>query len=983
MTEETGSNRGGRFVAGIEPWLLGGAMFAVYLSTLYHYATPANLGRLAEVSGWSWAPKFFAPITCLVIFPIHWLPDQWKLAGLNVFAAGCAALTLALLARSVALLPHDRTNEQRLREFSESSTLSIRSAWLPPLLAVLVCGLQCSFWERAVEFRDESYIDSGEIFNLLLFAYLIRCLLEYRVSRRESWLTRFALVYGLGLANNWAMIAFFPCFLVAVIWIKGFDFFDWRFMLRMFLCGLASASLFFALPLLDSFQHYAQGGFFDYLSQVVKADYDALRHLPPDRKVTLVIFALTFALPLLMMSIRWGSSFGDNSPMGVALATFGFNVLHIFFLICGLWVCLDPPFSPRRLVYGAIPYLTLYYIGALCVGYFSGYLLLVFGVRPARSSQRKRRSSPWVGAIVVACVWVLAVLTPVILIARNLPQLRAGQAIAAAYDRYFWRTAQSLPQQSSVLLADSGEEPMIYFLEASLVRHRSGRRDMPIDTFLLANSWDYVSHLDNQYPEMGLSVLLAKRSGTKPADMDCVDLLDRLSANHQVFYLHPSFGYYFERFYPESHGLVYRLAVCPTNSWSLPPVQPGLLEENRAFWRDCRADMEIVAKAMREPADAHQPEALQQFEKLAHLPAESNTFAVYLGRFYSRALNCWTVEMVRSASPTNVAAWKEAHDWFDLAEQLNPDNGPARVNSEFSLDRQDGKPSVFKPFSDFEDKLGNYSAFYQTVNNGGPFDEPNFCLVFGLMLFRGHNYRQALEQFNRQHELMPYDPRGLMQTADSLLYIVNHPGAMDYAYPSPLRTFMTAAQTADEAEHLEPQNTNALYLNAMAHFQLGLYAQMHTNAAAEEGPCVWSQAYSNSLTSLAHLLQIVTNEPSALYLQSMSFMQLSNYGAAIAPLTALLAQTNDAMAYLNRAICHLQTEKYDAAREDYEQVIKLRPRAFQADYGLAQIAYRKKDYPAAIQYYESYESNVPPNWRNLPEFKEVDAKLKELKSAPN
>src|SRR5262249_11777483 len=148
-----------------------------------------------------------------------------KLPALNGFAAGCAALTLVLLARSVALLPHDRTNEQRLREQSEHSFLSIRSAWLPPLFAVLVCGLQLSFWERAVEFRDVSFLDNGEIFNLLLFAYVVRCLLEYRISQKESWLTRFALVYGLGIANNWAMIGFFPAFLAALIWIKGLEFF--------------------------------------------------------------------------------------------------------------------------------------------------------------------------------------------------------------------------------------------------------------------------------------------------------------------------------------------------------------------------------------------------------------------------------------------------------------------------------------------------------------------------------------------------------------------------------------------------------------------------------------------------------------------------------------------------------------------------------------------------------------------------------------
>ena len=77
-------------------------------------------------------------------------------------------MSLALLARSVALLPHDRTHDQRQKERSEFSLLSIRAAWLPPVLAALVCGLQLTFWENATGCA------SAEMFDLLLFAYVIR-----------------------------------------------------------------------------------------------------------------------------------------------------------------------------------------------------------------------------------------------------------------------------------------------------------------------------------------------------------------------------------------------------------------------------------------------------------------------------------------------------------------------------------------------------------------------------------------------------------------------------------------------------------------------------------------------------------------------------------------------------------------------------------------------------------------------------------------
>src|ERR1019366_57091 len=119
--------------------------------------------------------------------------------------AGCATVSLAWLARTVALLPHDRTSAQRRRLLGESPLLAIRTAWLPPALAVLVCGLQLTFWENAIA-------ATGEMFQLLLFAWLVRCLVELRADESRARLPGFALVYGLAVANDWAMVAFGPLF---------------------------------------------------------------------------------------------------------------------------------------------------------------------------------------------------------------------------------------------------------------------------------------------------------------------------------------------------------------------------------------------------------------------------------------------------------------------------------------------------------------------------------------------------------------------------------------------------------------------------------------------------------------------------------------------------------------------------------------------------------------------------------------------------
>jgi hypothetical protein len=226
MATETQTDPRKNFVPRWLPWLLAAVMLLVYWLTLNRWVSLFNLPSVAKISGWTWQPEVLNPITFLVTYPLRWLPATAIPLALNLFSAMCAALVLGLLARSVALLPHDRTDAQRKREGSDFSFLTIGSAWLPPLLAVLVCGLQLTFWERATNW-------TGEMFDLLLFAVVIWSLLEYRLDERVWRLYVAAFVYAAGMEDDWGMVGFFPLFLVAIVWLRGFDFFNLRFLGRM------------------------------------------------------------------------------------------------------------------------------------------------------------------------------------------------------------------------------------------------------------------------------------------------------------------------------------------------------------------------------------------------------------------------------------------------------------------------------------------------------------------------------------------------------------------------------------------------------------------------------------------------------------------------------------------------------------------------------------------------------------------------------
>jgi hypothetical protein len=93
--------------------------------------------------------------------------------------------------------------------------------FLPALFAVLMLATQLTFWQNAV-------VATGEMLNVLVFAFVINCLLEYRVSKMIPWLLVSAFVYGLGASNNWALLGFFPFYLFAVLDQGLFGFFNLR-----------------------------------------------------------------------------------------------------------------------------------------------------------------------------------------------------------------------------------------------------------------------------------------------------------------------------------------------------------------------------------------------------------------------------------------------------------------------------------------------------------------------------------------------------------------------------------------------------------------------------------------------------------------------------------------------------------------------------------------------------------------------------------
>lgn len=1007
------------FVQSKLPWFIAAGAFLVYLITLNHWVTLASLPYVAKVAGWDLIPPLQAPLFFALTLPFRWLPAAWQPIALNVFAAACSALTLALLARSVGLLPHDRTHAQRQRERSEFSLLSIPSAWLPPLFAVLVCGLQLTFWEHSIAATNESL-------DLLLFAYVIRCLLEFRIRQNESWLARMAFVYGIGVTNNWALIGFFPCFLIALVWIKGLSFFQFRFLRRMLTYGVTGLLLYLLLPLIWVWTDMSID-FWQTLREQLVAQKRWLIDVPVLRNRVLVL-SLTSLLPVLIMGIRWPTSFGDTSAAGAVLTNLMFRVIHIVFLAACLWVVFDQKFSPRALVTSTftLPFLSFYYLGALGVGYFSGYILLVFGENKS-SKAWKRKSSAMIllERAMAALVWLAFIGVPAGLVYKNLKSIRDTNA--PALREFAALAAQNLPANGAVVLSDQPVDLLL--LKAHLSSQGTPHKHVLVHSSSLAIP-DYHRQLIKHYPQRWPNLLEGQPEGEIIDDVTLLNWVVDLGKSNSIYYLHPSFGFYFERYYPRPRGLIYELVRYPANVIIPPPLGPAEIATNHAFWSGFS----------------------QQLNTLGRLTERESADARYVSRYYSRALNYLGVQIQREQKLDDAAAR------FQAATELNTNNIPAFVNLEYNKTLRTGESRAQAISKTIEDKFGVHRSWENVLVENGPFDHPEFCFRLAEIFLQQSLYRQAADQFTRvlSFETNNTDVRVALanvylqgQLPDKTLETINEartaigPEALSAERDLELVRIEAAAHFAKtnhasakkallDASERHPSNSSikdALvifynrtkdYTNALAIIDKQLKADpKNIQALINQATILYntqeyvrsaealdralrlepknvrallyqvfisidSKDYKKALSDVERVLEIDSDNHEALLYKGVAYINTKAYKDAIEPLDRLLkAYPSNPNALRNRAIAHLNLDDLSAAKQDYEHLLRYIPKYYVAYYGLGEIAYRRKKRDNAIKYYELYLKYAPND--NSPELtdekKMVNERLKELKAA--
>jgi len=740
----------------------------------------------------------------------------------------------------------------------------------------------------------------------------------------------------LGAGNNWALLGFFPIYLFSLVWIRGLaGFFNLRFLARMALCGVVGALLYFLIPMLGA----ASGGQesfasrFEYLlGREFGAQSYGLKLVPGWLALLAGVPSL---LPLLFAGIKWPSFEGEISAAGNILTRFMFMALHVACLVLTLVTFFDFKYSPSvRMHEQPVSFLTFYYLGALCVGYFSGYMLLVFAPMRLPAWERRHPFTKIFNRTMVAVVWVVSFAAPALLVWQNFPHIRAGNS--HMLQQFADQTLDALPTKTALVLSD--DPTRLYLLQAACER-RGERNEHPMIETESFPHREYIFNLAARYPQLKSVMMtnLARLPSVLPSESLTV-FMYHVAQNSPAYYLHPSFGYYFEALYLKPRGLVYELKAYSTNMTEPPLATEAEIQANQAYW----------AKMENGP--------LQALPALASLDVDDLAVSVD----YAVALDYWGTELQKAGH------LKEAQAQFTEAVRLNTNNFIAAINLQYNERLQKGD---HRPIEDAVETVSKATRIYglePVLRGSGPPDEPDLDLQLGGVLAERGNLGQAARLFQRRLQFLPGDPEAelamaktyvdLRQPAKALDLLNKLRGsskidswklarceAMAYLASGDDATAEKVLRTAVKAD---PNDENRVSTLVEFYRYRGLeYQRAHKDAEA-------ARSFANALTNIDLQLKLLASPnhdsldvPETLVKKAELETLLHSYDAAVSTLGRILQiQPKNYTALLNRALTEIQLKQFQAAKDDFREMGKVLPQqSYLAEYGLAVVANAEKN----------------------------------------
>jgi tetratricopeptide (TPR) repeat protein len=966
--------------------------FLLYLLTLSHGVTAPSLAMTAKIAGWDWQPMASHPLLWLLTLPIRiLLPGAWIAAALNLFSALCAAMTLGLLMRSLELLPW----------FHPLGTLNSWSRRLPFLLALAVCGLEFSFWQDATAL-------TGEMLDLLLLAAAVWCLLEYRVVRDLRWLYRAALVWGLGMADNWVMQFGLVLFVVAAVLLQGIPFFSGRFLLTLLAYVAAGfIALYILLPTVNGLWPGSPWSLGQAWAHSLRETRDVLMGVYytfiSRQRLLGIVMLLFYAVPLVAVFMRAGNEDSSNKPTLDLLLIWFFRGVRVALLLICVWLAFDPVPGPRGVLLSrsnlALPLLSFGYLTALAVGFLAGSLLLI---RPGEEMGWERMlnhlTEKWVHRIIMPALTLLLVVIVLGLGARNLPALQLLNRYPLT--QFGELAVRSLPNNgpgagrekaksthgagvgAGVVLSDFPEKLAVF--QAALAQAPADRRSswLAVDTRSLPLP-EYRKILDRRLPG---AWLVSTTNSHELGPREMVSVLGGLVRNDDkraaALYLHPSFGYFFESLYQRPLGALYEVKPLPpadkhgTNmsSVGIPTGKSDSVTEK--FWDNLTPQIEALGQEGRGTNSI----VVQKLMARLHFGPVQPIQLDLLKEWYSQALDTWGVQLQRSGS------LPAAQRRFNQALLLNSNNWIAQINLNCNANLQAGTPMSMGGVSALISQIGAPERLGMFVSRYGTIDDPTCCFLLGSVCQQSGLLRQALQNYERAHALAPADLAPQFALAE--LYLRGGYSELALATIDRLRA---AAKTTPESLGLDVQLAvleSGVWLSRSnmnrAQAVLQTTVEQHgedslaLNRVAQTYFAIGS--YTNATRLVSRILAREPDNVPALMLQSGILLQTRQPALAVPVLNHVLTVTNSTEAKLYRVLANIGASNYDAARSDCLDLQNTAPNSYLGEYGLAKIAELQHDTNQAVEYLTICLSNAPPN---SAQYHDLRKRLDTLQPAPS
>ena len=941
----------------------------VYTVTLSGDVTMQSLPLTAKVAGWDWQPLASHPVLWVLTLPCKVLPAGCVPVVLNFMSAVFAALCLGLLAHIMQLLPWSFP----FRPSGREKTITT----IATLLAVVMCGFEFNFWLHATA-------ATGETLDLLLLAAAVWCVLEYRFrndKRRDRanqrWLNAAAIIWGVGMAENWAMIIDFPVFVGLLIWACRLDFFNKRLVRRLGLLVLAGFSVYALVPMINGLSPFSPWSFVEAwrntlhtTHQTLSLIYSGFWQVHPELAGFVVIY---LSLPLLLPLIRLRSE--------EAFSTVGVERLQLWFyyvacstlvMVC-LWLEFDPTVSPRQIILHqfnwSLPLLSFDFFTALSAGFLGGNLVMSMYVKEAEVSPEIHPN--WfkvltfvnrIRRVAFPVAVSLFTLFTVALAVRNFPAiLRFNSEKLTSFADL---AVQSLPPGGGVILGDNAEESIL--LKDCLARHGH----LPwvvIDVKSL-----YLPQYRNIVARQSPGFWPADLKGKKLSSAEMLNLMQYLANSNQVYCLQSGFNCFYEAFQLRPEKFIFKLVASPR-----PALQMAEIQTNELFWdaawRNC---LEQVGKVSSAAVYTQKTNTLAErwlaSLKLARVVSYQS---VLVGNWSSATLNSWGVELQRAG------LLHAAQIRFQQALALNPNNYAALVNRQCNHDLQVGMVFSLTNATVLAQELGSPASLFNLVQNYGYIDDPSLCYLMGTTYQQYGLDARAIREYLRVRELAP----GVPAPGLALIQIYSR----EQAYDKVIELASQMRQHIDKLSVAASLNIQLSLEEARSWLALGNVAAAQKllqplYAAPPADRSLASQIFQVAVSAgdLKQALKLVDSQiaanPGDMNLQinrAAALIQLGSIPDALAAMDQVLAVTNAPLARLNRGIANLRAGNDSAAEADFLQILPLKVEPFWVNYHLGVILSKRGDTNQAIGYFKTARSAVPPG---TPQWKKAGAALKAL-----